>query len=152
MKMAYEETIIFDVIDTTQSWSADIPFRELPCVKMTRELNQDNSLSSASIELIKRFLTSYDEYFAQLNPDRLLAMMVHPIMAKHAFAELQIMRDDDGKMFEEAKNILIRCTNKATKKMKFKNTSEGQGTDDTTPATPTEDNEGKTKAELIKEM
>ena len=122
MKMAYEETIIFDVIDTTQSWSADIPFPELPRVKMTRELNQDNSLSSASIKLIKRFLTSYDEYFAQLNPDRLLAMMVHPIMAKHAFAELQIMRDDDGKMFEEAKDLLIRCILKTTKNMKFNNT------------------------------
>ena len=155
MKMAYEETTEYDVVDTSGSWNGDTAFDDLPRIKMTREPNQQNSLSTASIELINRFRRSYDEYFAIVNPDRLLAMMVHPMMATHGFEQLEIIRDDGGGTFNQAKQILIDNILEATKKMKFKSTSEDQGPADQGPAgaaAPSHENQRKSKAERLKEL
>ena len=119
MKMAYEETTEYDVVDTSGSWNGDTAFDDLPRIKMTREPNQQNSLSTASIELINRFRRSYDEYFAIVNPDRLLAMMVHPMMATHGFEQLEIIRNNGGGTFNQAKQLLIDYILEVSKKMKF---------------------------------
>lgn len=64
-----------------------------------------------AIELAARHVESFDEYFAQIPGDRLLAMMVHPLLATRGFADIiklldDELNDDGAQLLERAKKLL----------------------------------------------
>ena len=49
-------------------------------------------MTEPSRELIKRYISAYNEYFVNINSDCLLAMIVHPLLGTHGFEEVSIKR------------------------------------------------------------
>ena len=93
LKTHYEEEDEWEVVDVTKDWRANASLDELPRLKMTtsEEKAEEDSLplmSEASRALVKRFVASYAEYFGEINSDRLLAMLVHPLLGTQGFDEV----------------------------------------------------------------
>lgn len=67
-----------------------------------------------SIELKDRYIRSIDEYFNQVNDDRLLAMIVNPLLATKGFQEVIALSDEGvgDQLLERAKKLLLEQTKK----------------------------------------
>ena len=53
-------------------------------------------MTNHSVELVKRVINSYKEYFKEIPDDRLLAMAVNPVMATKGFGDVVALLDADG--------------------------------------------------------
>ena len=49
-----------------------------------------------AIELTKRYLSSLDEYFGNVPEDRLLAMIMNPLLATCGFKDLTVLLEEEG--------------------------------------------------------
>ena len=65
-------------------------------------------MTDSSIELVKRYVKSYEAYFDHFSHDRLLAMAVNPLLVTQGFEDMiALMGDGSGnKIVETAKKLL----------------------------------------------
>ena len=76
-------------------------------------------MTPESIQLTKRYVDSYTEYFNDISDNRLLVMSVNPLLVTHGFDEIiALLGDKEGnKIKERTKEILRRGVHELAKGM-----------------------------------
>ena len=104
----------YQVVDVHTVWSATTPFRELPKISMTSDLGTSQAksvpmLSPSSIQLITRFIERMEGYFDEIHEDRLLSLVINPLLATFGCNEIKILLPQNGegkKLVAKAKQLL----------------------------------------------
>ena len=74
-------------------------------------------MTADSIELVQRVIRSLDEYFREVSNDRLLAMIMNPLLAIHGFDDIAVLEGEEegGGLLTRAKNLLKESMLQLTK-------------------------------------
>lgn len=142
-KLHYETTTTFEVVDLEKDWPATTPFKDLPRKKMTIDKNDTSyhKMTENSAILVSRFQVSFEEYFGDVNGDRLVAMIANPLFAAF-LGDIEVLREDDGEeLVERAKQLYIDEMKRVARKVPTANettedSSDSESEDDMTPCTP----------------
>ena len=69
------------------------------------------------IELTKRYVDSFEEYFTTIPDDHLLATIMNPLLATYSFKDMNVLLEDEGGavIINRAKMILKKAMRKIWK-------------------------------------
>eukprot|EP00986_Skeletonema_menzelii_P010506 scaffold5115_cov146-Skeletonema_menzelii.AAC.6 len=142
-KVHYENATTFEVVDIEKDWPATTPFKDLPRKKMTIDKNETSypQMTENSVILVSRFQDSFEEYFGEVNDDRLVAMISNPLFVAF-LGDIEVLREEDGKeLVERAKQLFKDEMKKVARKVPTANettedSSDSETEDDMTPCDP----------------
>jgi hypothetical protein len=88
-------------------------------------------MNDDAIELTERYVSSLEEYFGNVPDDRLLAMIMNPLLATCGFKDLTVLLEDKGVALVTRATQLLRCSMQKLWKKKLagkRRGGEGDGT------------------------
>ena len=101
LKADYKFETEYSVVDTNSfdTWVPSAKYTELPrdiCQAKTTPDQGRKSLTVASQRLIKRIIKSQGKYFGELTDDRVISMVLNPILLLRGFGEMDLLEEESG--------------------------------------------------------
>eukprot|EP00957_Ditylum_brightwellii_P083504 6348498-Ditylum_brightwellii.AAC.1 len=118
-KVHYKNATTFEVVDLEKDWPAATPFKDLPRKRMTIDKNETSypQMTEHSVILVSYFQDSFEEYFVDMNGDRLDAMIANPLFAAF-LGDIEVLHEEDGKeLVERTKQLFKDEMNKVARKV-----------------------------------
>ena len=112
LKADYKFETEYSVVDTNSfdTWVPSAKYTELPRDIRQAKTTPDQGrkpLTVASQGLIERIIECQGEYFGELSDDRVISMVLNPILLSRGFDEMDLLEEGSGtKLLERGKQCL----------------------------------------------